>query len=379
MASASLRRSSQSLSCITPVSHPKEPVIVSTSLVVVIPGLALPAQLLRDMSYGLSMPGLLTLLSQGRVSATAPTPLDNTHTLLHAASQPDTLRPAAALRRLGLGAAPDDAHWLCLDPIHLGISERGHALQAAQQLHITQAESDSLLADIAPMLAELGELSADTPHHWHLRLSHPSDKTASSNALPHAISAQPDLTLRLPRRWQQVLNDIQMHLHTHPINLARDHRGIPRINSLWPWGEGALEPISTDTRITTHTLYAHNPIVRGWAAHHGLHSKPPYDNFHDLDPGESSLIMIDDLKPFASTGDAQGWRLALQSLDARWLTPLAKQSPSPQRTIHLIFPARHTAAYLDLTPTRSDWLKRLFRRPRPATSLDALADNTTPP
>ena len=42
------------------------------------------------------------------------------------------------------------------------------------------------------------------------------------------------------RRWRRLMNEAQIILHNHPINLERlDHGQLPA-NSLWFWGGGAL-------------------------------------------------------------------------------------------------------------------------------------------
>ena len=42
------------------------------------------------------------------------------------------------------------------------------------------------------------------------------------------------------------MTEVQMLWHEHPVNLARERRGLPAINSMWFWGGGALEaPPST--------------------------------------------------------------------------------------------------------------------------------------
>lgn len=39
--------------------------------------------------------------------------------------------------------------------------------------------------------------------------------------------------------WYKLLNEMQMFLHQHPVNQARQQRGLLPINSLWFWGGGA--------------------------------------------------------------------------------------------------------------------------------------------
>ncbi len=43
--------------------------------------------------------------------------------------------------------------------------------------------------------------------------------------------------VRLIERW---MNEMQMLLHTHPVNIAREQRGLPPINLVWLWGWSPL-------------------------------------------------------------------------------------------------------------------------------------------
>jgi hypothetical protein len=46
-------------------------------------------------------------------------------------------------------------------------------------------------------------------------------------------------------RVRSLMNEIQMLLHEHPVNLARLERRQPAINSVWLWGIGRLEKLSS--------------------------------------------------------------------------------------------------------------------------------------
>jgi hypothetical protein len=43
---------------------------------------------------------------------------------------------------------------------------------------------------------------------------------------------------RLVERW---MNELQMLLHTHPVNVAREERRLPPVNLVWLWAFGALD------------------------------------------------------------------------------------------------------------------------------------------
>ena len=53
-----------------------------------------------------------------------------------------------------------------------------------------------------------------------------------------ARSRLPGATSRSARGDEALLTEIQMLLHAHPVNEAREARGEPAVNSLWLWGAG---------------------------------------------------------------------------------------------------------------------------------------------
>ena len=46
---------------------------------------------------------------------------------------------------------------------------------------------------------------------------------------------------RLVERW---MNELQMLLHTHPVNSAREERKLPPVNLVWLWGFGSASKVS---------------------------------------------------------------------------------------------------------------------------------------
>ncbi len=77
------------------------------------------------------------------------------------------------------------------------------------------------------------------------------------------------------RRWQRLQNEMQMVLHTHPVNEAREVRGVPTINSVWLSGNGptpSMQPmpstppdVQVDQRLRKAYLAADVPSwLAGW-------------------------------------------------------------------------------------------------------------------
>ncbi|NDY90098.1 hypothetical protein [Ideonella livida] len=148
---------------------------------------------------------------------------------------------------LDLSAQAPDAAWglLQLTHWHLGTEQVSHT--DPQALSITPDESRALHDALLPLLDEGGwrlRRAGDGPRdRWYL--GHPllaalptasPDRVAGRNVdlwLDAPASARP--ALRALRRLQA---EVQMLLHAHPVNQAREARGQPALNSFWLSGTG---------------------------------------------------------------------------------------------------------------------------------------------
>lgn len=160
----------------------------------------------------------------------------------------DTL-PAAALLRHWFAGDAGGAAWLAADPAWVQPDLNGARLLACGQLQLSMDEARQLGEALQPVVREAGlELHVSSPDRWQLRL--PDDLPLPAFPAPERALGE-DLFQHLPqgeqgRRWRLLNNDIQVLLHTHPLNAERRRRGLPPVNSLWLWGAGRL-PASLDT------------------------------------------------------------------------------------------------------------------------------------
>jgi hypothetical protein len=148
------------------------------------------------------------------------------------------------------------------------------------------------------------------------------------------------------RAGDVLLTEIQMLLHSHPVNAAREARGEPAVNSLWFWGAGRL-PGKTQSRWKSVT--GEEPLALGLArlagaAAHGLPAsasawleQPPHDGRH--------LVILD---PVA------------EALERDWFAPLA----AALRAGRIGMLSLHVPdAGFSVETVRGD-LRRFWRRPK---------------
>jgi hypothetical protein len=296
-------------------------------LVAVIPGLCGPesdppvSDYLRD-----SRPAALDcLLSHSRVHADSDDSLDATlGRLFGLAVAADREIPAAALTWLADTGQPSGCWLMRADPVHLRADQSCLRLFDSHSFTITREEADALVAAFNAYFRDADwELVAPQPQRWYLSMSQPP--VLQTRSLDRV--AGQDIDPCLPRgadaaRWHALLNEIQMLFHTHPVNSAREQRGVPPINSIWPWGGGHL-PGQLQPRVAR--LLADHPLASGLARHAAIPLAGLPATVGELlaVPGEGRTLLVDDrLEWLMHYGDIEDWLDGLQALEADWFVPL---------------------------------------------------------
>lgn len=327
----------------------------------VIAGLLWPADSLADACRGLSVPALQTLLSQGTISALPPATLEAT--LAGLWQLPTDSAPFAALRVAGSGADPGEACWMAVDPAHLRFARETLVLTDQRELDIAPAEAAQLAAALNAGFAELGEFSVAAPGQWNLRLRKPTQLVTHPLAQVLGRSIEPWLPSGPDGpAWRRTINEIQMVLHAHPVNAAREAQGRPAINSVWPWGGGSL-----DGRLQQRyqTVYADIPLARGLGRLSGAACAAMPAALPKVEAG-SALAVLDDPHDPALALDIAAWQAALRRLETAWCEPLL-DGLRRKRLTHARLILTGDAACIDLE-CRSGGRWKFWQRPR---SLEA--------
>ncbi|MBP6597587.1 MAG: phosphoglycerate mutase [Arenimonas sp.] len=151
--------------------------------------------------------------------------------------------PMAAITR-ALDADDATLHqWLRADPAHVRPDMNGARVLAIGELGLSAQEARELLAPLQPLFGDAGfPLSAPLPSRWYLAL--PRAAKLPGFSPPEAVLGD-DLLAHLPagpegRRWRALLNEAQVILHHHPVNVARAAAGKLTVNSLCFWGGGSV-------------------------------------------------------------------------------------------------------------------------------------------
>jgi len=245
--------------------------------------------------------------------------------------------PFGPLRLLGEGSEEArTGHWLCADPVHLRLYQERIILADASAFDLAADEAQAIVAALNDEFSDVGEFRAASAGRWYLRLKAPVDHPVAplSAVAGRRVAGDIDGSALPLTRW---LNEVQMFLHTHPLNARREQAGQPAINSLWLWGGGSLPSAMAQTY---SAVFSGDPLATGLACAAGLpaHGRPASLATLPADAGQNPLVVLDQLLPNVSSEDGEAWRTALEQLDADWFAPLKKSLGNRVDRVSLIAP-----------------------------------------
>ena len=232
--------------------------------------------------------------------------------------------PAGALSLLGDEGRPGNACWLRADPVHLRVNRDQLILADHRSLHLSRAEAETFTDALNRHFAADGFVFYPLrPERWYLRV--PTPPAITTTALPDAVGRHIDPVL--PKgpdalAWHRLLNELQMLLHSLPLNEDREVRGELAVNSAWLWGVGALP---AQVASPYRTVVARDPVARGLALAAGCavtHARSAVRQWL-ADASRGDLLVFEESLDMASIdGNEAAWAVALQQLEREVFTPL---------------------------------------------------------
>lgn len=182
------------------------------------------------------------------------------------------------------GGEPGTATWACVQPVHVRIAHDHLVLIDPASLDLSDEEAGALLAVARPLIEELGvRIEAPRPARWYLSgdgfgtLAGASPLRASGRNieiwLPHEAHSG-----ERSRAWMKLQNEVQMAWFEHPVNEAREARGLPAVNSIWFHAQGAAQPV----RSPFARVFSDAAATRGLAMTAGVAAAAPPASFAAL-------------------------------------------------------------------------------------------------
>jgi|APFre7841882724_1041349.scaffolds.fasta_scaffold00225_6 hypothetical protein len=315
---------------------------------------------------GLDLPALEIVFGRGRRTARDAASLEHWLAERYGLSLEGEL-PVAPYALLGEDADPGTSGWLRVDPCHLRLGIDQLVLADAATFALDTAEADALVAALNAHFAADGiALRAPHPERWYATMEPLPAMETTPLAAARAQSVDPLLPRgRDARAWHARLNELQMVLHAHPVNEAREARGAPAVNSVWAWGAGRMGGAPPQRAFSG--VRAADPFALGLARASGATTHPVPATAHawlEAAPAEGvEAIVLDALRVPAAYGDEPAWRERLETIERHWLAPLHEALRAGQvgmLTVH----AMGAGGALQVETTRQD-LRYFWRRPKP--------------
>ena len=272
--------------------------------------------------------------------------------------------PVAALTAAVDGLVVENEWWLRADPVHLQLQRHGTRVMAAPAITLNEEESVALSTALNAHFGADG-ITVAAPHtaRWYIRqdaatgLTAPLPSTVAGRALPGTPFSGSHAS-----HWHRVLTEAQMVLHEHPLNQAREARGLPVINSLLLWG-GGRKPAVPGRHFSQ--IWSNDPLATALAVQSGADS-------HEA-PGSAALwfgkrpkpdaqhLMTLDRAHHASRYEGpEAWLKAINHLEELWFGPLWGALDGPLQ--ELVIVATGPEGCLRCTLRRADKMK-IWRRP----------------
>ncbi|MFM0141166.1 regulator [Paraburkholderia sp. RL18-085-BIA-A] len=277
------------------------------------------------------------------------------------------------------GGEPGSATWGCVQPVHVRIAHDHLVLIDPASLELSDDEARALLAVARPLIEELGvRIEAPKPARWYLSgdgfgmLAGASPLRASGRNieiwLPHEAHSG-----ERSRAWMKLQNEVQMAWFEHPVNEAREARGLPAVNSIWFHAQGAAQPV----RSPFARVFSDAAATRGLAMSAGVETGAPPASFGALASragdanGNSSAATASanatgtlvELDPFSAPyieQDWARWNHAFATVQTDWFEP-ALAALQSGRLDELGLTLCGDTGSVTLTVTRGD-LRKFWRR-----------------
>jgi len=165
-----------------------------------------------------------------------------------------------------------DAYWLRADPVHLVLQRDSFSLSEPVPLQVKHDQAKLIVDSLNQHFSQDGLVFfTGNSGAWYLRLNQPPQ---IQTVLP-SVAVGRNIYQFMPQGaaaavWVSYLNEVQMLLHDHPVNMARESAGEAAINSIWLSGGGFMPSASSSVQHDIDLIVANSPFYQGLATWSGV-------------------------------------------------------------------------------------------------------------
>ncbi|MEA5098690.1 MAG: hypothetical protein VB032_09180 [Burkholderiaceae bacterium] len=337
-----------------------------------------PAKMAAALIRELRTPALATLVARANAAPRLPEFGPQARVLPHGAwlayqfgltadFEQNNSPPIATASMQLLGQTPDHGVWFILNPVNIQVGANQILLSDQRHLNLSDKESHLLFEVAKPCFDAANKtLLYGSNTVWFVRAD---DWKALRTSTPDAACGR-NLIPWMPQgematEWNRLHNEVQMLWHQHPINAAREQRGLEPVNALWLWG-GASGALPTLPAITPY-IATYN--LSGWISTFGHFAEENNTNCSAADliasAPERSLLLIDNLIAPALARDWPQWLNVFHKLEKLWFAPLLaalEEQKIDRLTLHLSHDTSLASFASDRQTLRKFWLRKSLAR-----------------
>lgn len=212
-------------------------------------------------------------------------------------------------------------------PVHLRADRDRLLLFAGLETMLSAEEAAAICADVNFLFADDGLVLRYLNGEWVLL----ADLPPGPDLPPLAVVAGRYLDTVIPmdsasQRWRQLLNELQMLLHAHPVNEAREAAGLLPVNGLWIWAGGRqADAVAGASSLQDWKFSGDSPLLEALSS------------LVETKTGEAtrSLRLFDSAEMALMSGDAGGWLAALEAFEKNEATTLVSQCKMGRVSVEL--------------------------------------------
>lgn len=123
-------------------------------------------------------------------------------------------------------------------PIHAALALTDLTATGPEQLNLSEEDARALCAAANTHMRDEGlQFYVVEPLRWLVACDRPVNVLSERPDWMIGEALRPNLPRGADaRRVERWMNELQMLLYTHPVNIAREDRGLPPVNVVWLWG-----------------------------------------------------------------------------------------------------------------------------------------------
>ncbi len=176
--------------------------------------------------------------------------------------------PWAARQARADGVDVGDLAWAMVSPVHWHLGTEQVSLVDPATLLLDEATSRALLEAVLELFTGDGfALAWGAPGRWYA--AHESLAELPTASLDRVVGRNVDAWLGsdpAARRVRRLQAEVQMLLHAHPLNAARESRGLLPVNSFWLSGCGVAQPEQVEPGLVVDERLRAPALAEDWAA-----------------------------------------------------------------------------------------------------------------